>query len=103
MRVLLIGAATGYNAALLAKLGAEVHAVEEQGDLLAAARAAATAAGIRWIAGPLAAGAPKAAPFARLIIDGAIATLPDLLAHQTAGAGKMVERASLREGKRVPV
>jgi len=36
MRVLLVGAATGYTAALLAKLGAEVHAVEERADLIEA-------------------------------------------------------------------
>ena len=55
MRVLLIGAATGYTAALLAKLGAEVHAVEEQAALLGTARATVTDTGIQWIEGPLAA------------------------------------------------
>ncbi|MGN6690903.1 MAG: protein-L-isoaspartate O-methyltransferase family protein, partial [Sphingopyxis sp.] len=50
-RVLLIGAATGYTAALLAALGAEVHAVEEQADLLAAARAATAGTAIHWIEG----------------------------------------------------
>lgn len=95
-RVLLIGAATGYTAALLAKLGAEVHAVEEQGDLLAAARAAATDANIHWISGPLTAGAPKAAPFDLIFIDGAIEALPDALAKQLAEGGRVV--AARRDG-----
>ena len=55
-RVLLIGAGTGYTATLLARLGAEVHAVEEQADLLAAAQAATTGDTIHWIDGPLAKG-----------------------------------------------
>lgn len=95
-RVLLIGAATGYTAALLAELGAEVHAVEEQADLIAAARGAATNAKIHWIEGPLNAGAPGAAPFDRIIIDGAIETLPDALVAQLADGGRLV--AARREG-----
>ena len=39
-RVLLVGSATGYTAALLAQLGAEVTAVEEASELMAAAQAA---------------------------------------------------------------
>ena len=96
MRVLLVGAATGYTAALLAELGAEVHAVEEQADLLAAARAATANAAIHWIEGPLTAGAPEAAPFDRIVIDGAIETLPDALAAQLAEGGRLV--AARREG-----
>lgn len=96
MNVLLIGAATGYTAALLAKLGAEVHAVEEQADLIAAARAATSGAAIEWVEGPLVAGAPKAAPFDRILIDGAIETLPEALSAQLAEGGKLV--AARREG-----
>jgi len=96
MTVLLIGAATGYMAALLARLGAKVHAVEEQGDLLAAAKAAVGDETIRWIDGPLNAGAPDAAPFDIIVIDGAIELLPDALAAQLAEGGRLV--AARREG-----
>lgn len=96
MRVLLIGSATGYTAALLALLGAEVHAVEEQGELLAVARTAAAHDAIRWVEGPLAAGAPDAAPFDRIIIEGAIETLPETLVAQLAEGGRLV--AARREG-----
>jgi protein-L-isoaspartate(D-aspartate) O-methyltransferase len=96
LRVLLVGSATGYTAALLARLGAEVHAVEEQDKLMAVAKAAVTADNIHWTQGPLAAGAPGAAPFDRIIVEGAIETLPDALAAQLAEGGRLV--AARREG-----
>lgn len=93
-RVLLVGAATGYAAALLARLGAEIYAVEERGDLIATGRAAV--ADVHWIEGPLNAGAPGVAPFDRIIIDGAIETLPDALTAQLAEGGRLV--AARRDG-----
>lgn len=96
MRVLIVGSATGYTAALLAALGAEVHAVEEQGELMAAAKAAAANDRINWVAGPLAAGAPDAAPFDRIIVEGAVETLPDALVMQLADGGRLV--AARRDG-----
>ncbi|MEQ8309298.1 MAG: protein-L-isoaspartate O-methyltransferase [Sphingopyxis sp.] len=96
MRVLLVGGATGYTAALLAQLGAEVHAVEEAEALIAAGQAATSGANIRWVQAPLAAGAPDAAPFDRIIIDGAIEILPDALAAQLAEGGRLI--AARREG-----
>lgn len=95
-RVLLIGSATGYTAALLSRLGAEVHAVEEQAELMATAQAVVTDASIHWITGPLSAGAPAAAPFDRIMIDGAIEVLPDALTAQLADGGRLV--AARREG-----
>lgn len=96
MRVLLIGSAAGYTAALLATLGAEVHAVEEQAELMAMAKAATDAANIHWVTGPLAAGAPDAAPFDRIVIDGAIETLPQALVDQLVDGGRLI--AAQREG-----
>ena len=96
MRVLLVGGATGYTAALLARLGAEVHAVEENADLMATAQAATADANIHWVQGPLAAGAPGDAPFDRIIVEGAIETLPAALVAQLADGGRLV--AARREG-----
>ena len=96
MRVLLVGGATGYTAALLAQLGAEVHAVEEVEALIAAGQAATSGANIRWVQAPLAAGAPDAAPFDRIIIEGAIEILPGDLAAQLAEGGRLI--AARREG-----
>ena len=89
-RVLLVGSATGYTAAVLARLGAEVHAVEEQAELMAMAQAATADADIHWVAGPLNAGAPHAAPFDRIIVEGAIDTLPETLSAQLVDGGRLV-------------
>lgn len=96
MRLLLIGSATGYTAALVTQMGAEVHAVEEDDELMVMAKAAIGDTNIQWITGPLAAGAPDAAPFDRIIIDGAIEALPDALADQLAEGGRLI--AALRDG-----
>ncbi|WP_432769102.1 MAG: protein-L-isoaspartate O-methyltransferase [Sphingopyxis sp.] len=96
MRLLIVGAATGYAAALFAALGAEVHALEEAPGLIAAGRAATAAMAVNWIEGPLAAGAPDAAPFDCIVIDGAIEALPDALVAQLAEGGRLV--AARREG-----
>ena len=96
LRVLLIGSATGYTAALIARLGAEVHAVEEQSELIAAARSVGDHNNIHWVEGPLIAGAADAAPFDRIIIEGAIETLPDTLIAQLAEGGRLV--AARRDG-----
>lgn len=90
LRVLLVGSATGYTAALLSRLGAEVHAVEDQAELMAIAQAANGDANIHWVAGPLTDGAPGAAPFDRIIVEGAIETLPDALAAQLIEGGRLV-------------
>lgn len=88
--VLLIGAATGYAAALLARLGARVVAVEEDAALLALAQSAlAGRDGITLVDAPLSQGAPGSGPYDALIVDGAIETLPPALLDQ------------LRDGARV--
>lgn len=86
--VLLIGAATGYAAALLARLGATVVAVEEDAGLMSRAQQTLTdVAAVRLVQAPLTAGAPGDAPFDVLIVDGAVAALPQaLLAQLRPGA-----------------
>lgn len=82
-RVLLIGAATGYSAALLAALGAQVTAVEEEGgpDLAAAATV---------VRGSLPAGAPDGAPYDLLFIDGAVEEVPAALVQQLVDGARVV-------------
>jgi len=94
-RVLLIGAATGYTAALLARLGAAVVALEERSDLIETGRQAGTGA-VTWVEGPLADGAPQAAPFDRILIEGAIEQLPQAIVDQLADGGRLV--AARRDG-----
>jgi len=85
-KVLLIGAATGYAAVLLQKMGAIVTAVEE--DSLLAAKAAA--AGVQITSAQLAAGAPSEGPYDIIVIDGAVEELPAALVGQLAEGGRLV-------------
>lgn len=90
-RVLLIGAATGYAAALLARLGCDVVAVEEEASLAAHAKAQlADWAGISFTTGPLAKGAKKDGPYDILFVDGAVEELGDALIEQLKVDGRAV-------------
>ena len=89
-RVLLIGAATGYAAALIASLGARVTAVEEDAALAAAARdALAGMDAVRVVEAPLAEGCPADAPYDVLFVDGAVEQLPDTLVAQLRVGGRI--------------
>lgn len=89
-RVLLIGAATGYTAAVVSELAGSVTAVEEDATLAAMAQAAlAERANVTLVTGPLAAGAPDGAPYDVLVIDGAVAAVPDALADQVRPGGRI--------------
>lgn len=82
-RVLLIGAAGGYTAAVLAELAHGVVAVEESPALVAIARAALGGNGkVEIVEGPLAAGAPNHEAFDVIVIDGAVEAVPDALITQ---------------------
>ncbi|MBO9574659.1 MAG: protein-L-isoaspartate O-methyltransferase [Sphingobium sp.] len=89
--VLLVGAATGYAAALLARLGCTVVALEDDADLAAQAKAALKGQdGVSVQAGPLAKGHAKGAPYDILFIDGAVEALPDALTEQLKVGGRAV-------------
>jgi protein-L-isoaspartate(D-aspartate) O-methyltransferase len=87
-RVLLIGAGTGYLAALLARRVAVVIAVEESADL--ANCFTANAPDVQLLHSANNAGAPDDAPFDLIIIDGAIEELPQSLADQLIDGGRIV-------------
>ena len=90
-RVLLIGAAGGYTAAVLAELVAAVVAVESDPALVAIARAAlAGHATVNVIEGPLSEGHAAGAPYDVLVIDGAVEAVPQPLVDQLAVGGRIV-------------
>ncbi|MDQ2879590.1 MAG: protein-L-isoaspartate O-methyltransferase, partial [Pseudomonadota bacterium] len=90
-RVLLIGAAGGYTAAVLAELVASVVAVEVDPGLVASARAAlAGYPRVELIEGPLQDGHAGGAPYDVLVIDGAVEAVPAALADQLAPGGRAV-------------
>lgn len=89
--VLLIGAAGGYAAALLAQLAGSVVALEQEEALVALARTAlAGEAKVELVQGPLEAGWAAGAPYDLLIVDGAVEQLPDALIAQVKPGGRVV-------------
>lgn len=86
--VLLIGAGTGYMAALLSGRVRQLVAVESDAELAAAARA--NVAGLDLVDGELNLGTKKGAPYSLIIIDGAIEQLPAIIEEQLAGRGRIV-------------
>ena len=89
-RVLLIGAASGYAAAVLAQIVAAVVAVESDPALAALAREAlADIPGVTVVEAPLAAGHPDGAPYDVLLVDGAVEVLPEALVAQLAVGGRI--------------
>lgn len=99
-RALVVGAATGYAAAVLAELGLVVTALEENATLTAFAEGALATAGVDVVNGPLAAGVAEAAPYDVILIDGAVEQVSDALKAQLADGGRMagalVERGVTR-------
>ncbi len=88
--VLLVGAAGGYTAALLARLAKSVVALEEEDSLVAIARGGlAGEAGVTLVQGPLDAGWADAAPYDLLLIDGAVEQVPDALLAQVKPGGRV--------------
>jgi len=91
-RVLVVGAGTGYGAALLAACGGNVTALEEDASLIALARGAlAGVAGVTLVAGPLADGFAAGAPYDIVFIEGAVEEIPPAPAAQLRSpAGRLV-------------
>jgi protein-L-isoaspartate(D-aspartate) O-methyltransferase len=93
MKVLEIGTGTGYNAACLAALGAEVVSVEIDPDLADQARGALRDAGagrVVVLTGDGALGAPADAPFDRVVATAAVHTVPYAWVQQTRDGGRIV-------------
>jgi protein-L-isoaspartate(D-aspartate) O-methyltransferase len=84
-RALVVGAGTGYSAALLAAMGLEVVAVESAPELAGKAREL----GIEVIEGALEAGHREGAPYDQILIDGAVEMLPDGIIAQLADGGRL--------------
>lgn len=89
LRVLEIGAGTGYNAALLATLGARVTSVDVQPDVVRRADAALARAGVTGVVTRLGdgyLGAPDDAPYDRVIVTVGVAGVsPHWLAQLAPG------------------
>ena len=84
-RALVVGAGTGYSAAVLAAMDLKVTAVESSADLAAAAREQR----IKVVEGPLEAGFSDTAPYEQILIDGAVEYIPDEIVDQLADGGRL--------------
>ena len=84
-RALVVGAGTGYSAAVLSAIGLEVTAIESNSDLAALAREQ----GVELIEAPLDGGYPANGPYDQILIDGAVENLPDAIVEQLADGGRL--------------
>jgi protein-L-isoaspartate(D-aspartate) O-methyltransferase len=92
-RLLDVGCATGYAAAILACLGASVVGLEEDPNLAAAANAALGAVGVanvEIVTGPLAAGWPGGGPYDGILLNGAAEVIPEAFAGQLTPEGWVI-------------
>ncbi len=88
-KVLVIGAGSGYGAALLSAVGADVVALEEEARLETGGLQK-FAPGVTCVTGPLAKGWPASAPYDAILIEGAVTEIPPALASQLHKAGQVV-------------
>src|SRR6266550_6888303 len=92
-RVLEIGTGSGYQAAVLAHLGARVYTIERLPDLLVEAEERFRRLGLTGIEtrlGDGAAGWPEAAPFQGILVTAAAPHVPTPLTEQLAPGGRLV-------------
>lgn len=92
-RVLVTGCATGYSAAVIAKLTGEVFAVASTEKMAAAARAALDSSGTTGVTvspGPAGEGDPAHGPYDVIVLDGATEIEPETLYRQLKVAGRLV-------------
>lgn len=92
-KVLNVGAMTGYGAAVLANLAKQVVALESDKALSAVATKLLADLGLNnvtVVAGELAQGYRASAPYDVIVIEGAVARMPDELVAQLAPGGRIV-------------
>jgi protein-L-isoaspartate(D-aspartate) O-methyltransferase len=88
-KALVVAAASGYAAAVVAKLTASVVAIEEDAELAAIARERLAGTGVTFVEGPLEAGYAAGAPYDLILIDGAVELVPQALIDQLKDGGKL--------------
>lgn len=89
--VLDVGCATGYGAAVLARIAGQVVALEEDARLAEAARAALAAqSNVSIVIGPLTEGWPQTAPYDAILLEGAGEFAPHAFLRQLKEGGRLV-------------
>jgi protein-L-isoaspartate(D-aspartate) O-methyltransferase len=91
-RLLIVGAGSGYSAAVASRLAGSVTALEEDPRLADRARAVLAELGFSSVAvveGSLTKGWPDAGPYDAVLVDGGVELVPDALLRQLAGTGRL--------------
>jgi len=88
-RVLDVGCATGYGAAVLARIAGHVVALEEDAGLTQT-DALARLPNLTLASGPLAQGYPQGGPYDAIVLEGAAETAPQALFRQLKDGGRLV-------------
>lgn len=90
-RVLDGGCATGYGAAVLARVAGQVVALEEDAALVGMARSALSGdPNVRVVEGPIGAGWVQDAPYDAILLEGAAEVVPEALFRQLKDGGRLV-------------
>lgn len=101
-RVLDVGTGSGYQAAVLAELAAEVVTIEHVPELAERARAALAEAGydrVEVVVGDGSLGVPERAPFAAIAVAAAAPAIPPTLYSQLQENGRLVVPRGSRWGQ----
>jgi protein-L-isoaspartate(D-aspartate) O-methyltransferase len=101
-RVLDVGTGSGYQAAVLAELAAEVHTIERLPDLAARARDALETAGypdVHVHVGDGSKGLPEQAPFGAIAVAAAAPEVPVSLYEQLESGGRLAVPVGGRRGQ----
>lgn len=91
--VLVVGCASGYTAALAAKLAQQVHATDPDAALVARARASLDKLGLGAVSvtsAPVKEGDSAHAPYDVIVLEGATETVPEHLYGQLKEGGRLV-------------
>ncbi|MBV9628740.1 MAG: protein-L-isoaspartate O-methyltransferase [Xanthobacteraceae bacterium] len=103
--VLDVGCATGYTAAVSARLAGTVVALEEDRKLAAFARRTLgeLAPQVKLVEGPLQAGWPDLGPYDVIVVEGAAEVIPPALFAQLKDGGRLVTIDGVRPGAKAAV
>lgn len=90
-KALVVGAGTGYGAAVIAALAQQVVALESDPGLAALARAnLAALSNVKLVEAPLEGGASADQPFDVIVLEGRVEEVPQALFGQLADGGRLV-------------